>query len=85
MWIGILGFMHEMVKALNFWLNYLRKNKSQSGLQQKRKNNLQKSSFTYVTYCKLCTLSIIITENILDVCKPLQVMSFSSNSVNFRG
>ncbi|MFS7942180.1 hypothetical protein Hanom_Chr06g00485241 [Helianthus anomalus] len=37
----------------------------------------------YVTYCKLCPLSSIITENVLDVCKPLQVMSFSPNSVNF--
>ncbi|MFS7980037.1 hypothetical protein Hanom_Chr10g00934691 [Helianthus anomalus] len=37
----------------------------------------------YVTYCKLCTLSSIITENVLDVCKPLQVISFSPNSVNF--
>ncbi|MFS7940950.1 hypothetical protein Hanom_Chr05g00470401 [Helianthus anomalus] len=37
----------------------------------------------YVTYCKLCPLSSIITENVLDVCKPLQVMSFSPNSVTF--
>ncbi|MFS7908672.1 hypothetical protein Hanom_Chr01g00085891 [Helianthus anomalus] len=37
----------------------------------------------YVTYCKLCPLFSIITENILDVCKPLQVMSFSPNSVTF--
>ncbi|MFS7980038.1 hypothetical protein Hanom_Chr10g00934701 [Helianthus anomalus] len=37
----------------------------------------------YVTYCKLCPLSSIITENVLDVCKPLQVMFFSPNSVNF--
>ncbi|MFS7983005.1 hypothetical protein Hanom_Chr11g00969451 [Helianthus anomalus] len=37
----------------------------------------------YVTYCKLCPLSSIITENVLDVCKPLQVMSFSLNLVNF--
>ncbi|MFS8028999.1 hypothetical protein Hanom_Chr16g01517191 [Helianthus anomalus] len=37
----------------------------------------------YVTHCKLCPLSSIITENVLDVCKPLQVMSFSPNSVNF--
>ncbi|MFS8033920.1 hypothetical protein Hanom_Chr17g01575181 [Helianthus anomalus] len=37
----------------------------------------------YVTYCKICPLSLTITENVLDVCKPLQVMSFSPNSVNF--
>ncbi|MFS7946890.1 hypothetical protein Hanom_Chr06g00541691 [Helianthus anomalus] len=36
----------------------------------------------YITYCKLCPLSSIITKNVLDVCKPLQVMSFSPNSVN---
>ncbi|MFS7939686.1 hypothetical protein Hanom_Chr05g00454821 [Helianthus anomalus] len=48
-------------------------------------SKLQKSSFMYVTYCKVCPLSSIITENILDVCKPLQVMSFSPNSVNFYG
>ncbi|MFS7909597.1 hypothetical protein Hanom_Chr02g00096441 [Helianthus anomalus] len=46
-------------------------------------SKLQKSSFMYVTYCKLRPLSSIITENVLDVCKPLQVMSFSPNSVNF--
>ncbi|MFS7904912.1 hypothetical protein Hanom_Chr01g00041591 [Helianthus anomalus] len=44
-------------------------------------SKLQKSSFMYVTYCKLCPLSSIITENLLD--KPLQVMSFSPNSVIF--
>ncbi|MFS7889399.1 hypothetical protein Hanom_Chr00s000004g01606571 [Helianthus anomalus] len=37
----------------------------------------------YVIYCKLCHLSSIITENVLDVCKLLQVISFSPNSVNF--
>ncbi|MFS7950698.1 hypothetical protein Hanom_Chr07g00586241 [Helianthus anomalus] len=37
----------------------------------------------YVTYCKLCPLYSIITNNVLDVCKFLQVMSFSSGSVNF--
>ncbi|MFS7938049.1 hypothetical protein Hanom_Chr05g00434901 [Helianthus anomalus] len=37
----------------------------------------------FVTYCKLCTLSSIITKNVFDVCKPLEVMSFSPNSVNF--
>ncbi|MFS8005022.1 hypothetical protein Hanom_Chr13g01232591 [Helianthus anomalus] len=37
----------------------------------------------YVTYCKLYPLSSIITENVLDICKPLQVMSFSPNLVNF--
>ncbi|MFS7985841.1 hypothetical protein Hanom_Chr11g01003371 [Helianthus anomalus] len=47
------------------------------------KSKLQKSSFMYVTYCKLCPLSSIITGNVLDVCKPLQVMSFSPNLVNF--
>ncbi|MFS8005372.1 hypothetical protein Hanom_Chr13g01236521 [Helianthus anomalus] len=52
-------------------------------MSYKYKSKLQKSSFMYVTYCKLCHLSSIITENVLDVCKPLQVMSFSPNSVNF--
>ncbi|MFS7982822.1 hypothetical protein Hanom_Chr10g00967281 [Helianthus anomalus] len=46
-------------------------------------SKLQKPSFIYVTYCKLCHLSSIIIENVLDVCKPLQVKSFSHNSVNF--
>ncbi|MFS7974530.1 hypothetical protein Hanom_Chr09g00869861 [Helianthus anomalus] len=31
-------------------------------------SKLQKSCFTYVTYCKLCPLSSIITGNVLDVC-----------------
>ncbi|MFS7986462.1 hypothetical protein Hanom_Chr11g01010641 [Helianthus anomalus] len=48
-------------------------------------SKFQKSSFMYVTYCKLCPLSSIITENVFDVCKHLQVMSFSPNSVNFCG
>ncbi|MFS7938445.1 hypothetical protein Hanom_Chr05g00439781 [Helianthus anomalus] len=48
-------------------------------------SKLQNSFFMYVTYCKLCSLTLIITENILDVCKPLQVMSFSPNSVNLCG
>ncbi|MFS7933799.1 hypothetical protein Hanom_Chr04g00384061 [Helianthus anomalus] len=39
--------------------------------------------FMYVTYCKLCPLTSIITENVLDVCKPLQVMSFNPKSINF--
>ncbi|MFS7922587.1 hypothetical protein Hanom_Chr03g00250841 [Helianthus anomalus] len=47
--------------------------------------NYKKAYFMYVTYCKLCPLSSIIKENVLDVCKPLQVMSFSPNSVNFCG
>ncbi|MFS7945568.1 hypothetical protein Hanom_Chr06g00525811 [Helianthus anomalus] len=37
----------------------------------------------YVTYCKTCHLSSVTTENVLDVCKPLQVMSISPISVNF--
>ncbi|MFS7970036.1 hypothetical protein Hanom_Chr09g00816271 [Helianthus anomalus] len=48
-------------------------------------SKLQKSSFMYVTYCKLCPLSSIITKNVLHVCNPLQVMSFRPNSVNFCG
>ncbi|MFS7922601.1 hypothetical protein Hanom_Chr03g00250991 [Helianthus anomalus] len=39
--------------------------------------------FMYVTYCKLCHLYSIITKNYSIVCKPLQVMSFSANSINF--
>ncbi|MFS7998223.1 hypothetical protein Hanom_Chr12g01151201 [Helianthus anomalus] len=49
------------------------------------KSKLQKSSFMYVDYCKLCSLSSIITENVLDVCKPLHVTSFSTNTVSFLG
>ncbi|MFS7914968.1 hypothetical protein Hanom_Chr02g00159761 [Helianthus anomalus] len=37
----------------------------------------------YVTYCKLSPLSSIITENVPNVCKPLQVMSFTLSSVIF--
>ncbi|MFS7908756.1 hypothetical protein Hanom_Chr01g00086831 [Helianthus anomalus] len=39
--------------------------------KKKYQSKLQKSSFVYVTYCKLCPLSSLITENVLDVCKPL--------------
>ncbi|MFS7964225.1 hypothetical protein Hanom_Chr08g00747671 [Helianthus anomalus] len=49
------------------------------------KSKLEKSFFMYVNYCKLCSLSSIITENILNVCKTLQIMFFSPNSVNFCG
>ncbi|MFS8029928.1 hypothetical protein Hanom_Chr17g01528101 [Helianthus anomalus] len=38
-------------------------------IHYKKKSKLQKSSFMYVTYCKMCSLSSIITENVLDVCK----------------
>ncbi|MFS7909740.1 hypothetical protein Hanom_Chr02g00098121 [Helianthus anomalus] len=48
-------------------------------------SKLQKSSFMYVAYCKVCPLSSIITENVLDVCKPLHVTSFSPNTVSFHG
>ncbi|MFS7902283.1 hypothetical protein Hanom_Chr01g00009451 [Helianthus anomalus] len=47
------------------------------------KSKLQKSSFMYVIYYKVCPLSLISSENILNVCKPLHVMFFSPNSVNF--
>ncbi|MFS7998401.1 hypothetical protein Hanom_Chr12g01153411 [Helianthus anomalus] len=46
-------------------------------------NKLQKLSFMYVTYCKVYHLSSIITENVFDVYKTLQVMYFSPNSMNF--
>ncbi|MFS7902757.1 putative armadillo-like helical protein [Helianthus anomalus] len=37
----------------------------------------------YATYCKLCRLSLIITKIVLDVCKPLHIMSFSPNQLVF--
>ncbi|MFS7901096.1 hypothetical protein Hanom_Chr00s168386g01827791 [Helianthus anomalus] len=48
-------------------------------------SKLQKSSFMYVTNCKLCPLSSIITENVLDVCKPLHVMSLVLTQLIFCG
>ncbi|MFS7977200.1 hypothetical protein Hanom_Chr10g00901301 [Helianthus anomalus] len=48
-------------------------------------SKLQKLSFIFVTYCKLCHFSSIITENVLYFYKPLHIMSFSPNSVNFHG
>ncbi|MFS8027461.1 hypothetical protein Hanom_Chr16g01498991 [Helianthus anomalus] len=48
-------------------------------------SKLQKSSFMYVTYCKLCPLSSVITKNVLYVYKRLHIMSFNPNSVNFYG
>ncbi|MFS7980116.1 hypothetical protein Hanom_Chr10g00935551 [Helianthus anomalus] len=50
----------------------------------KQKSKLQNSSFMFVTYYKLCPLSLIFTRNILDVCKPLQVMSFTPNIVSLK-
>ncbi|MFS7902784.1 putative armadillo-like helical protein [Helianthus anomalus] len=37
----------------------------------------------YATYCKLCPLSLIITKIILDICKPLHIISFSPNQLVF--
>ncbi|MFS7968475.1 hypothetical protein Hanom_Chr09g00797891 [Helianthus anomalus] len=50
-----------------------------------KKSKLLKSSFMYVTYCKMYHFFSIITENVLDVCKPLQIISFNPNSVNYCG
>ncbi|MFS7972673.1 hypothetical protein Hanom_Chr09g00847551 [Helianthus anomalus] len=47
------------------------------------KSKLQNSSFMYVTYCKVCPLSSKNTKNVLDVCKPLHIMSFIPNFVIF--
>ncbi|MFS7972477.1 hypothetical protein Hanom_Chr09g00845261 [Helianthus anomalus] len=49
------------------------------------KSKLQKSSFMYAIYYKLCPLSLIFTRNVLDVCKLFHIMSFSPNSVSFYG
>ncbi|MFS7894385.1 hypothetical protein Hanom_Chr00s001638g01684661 [Helianthus anomalus] len=48
-------------------------------------SKLQKLYFMYVGYCKLFSLSLIIIENVLNVCKPFQVCSLALNSVNFCG
>ncbi|MFS7965486.1 hypothetical protein Hanom_Chr09g00762861 [Helianthus anomalus] len=48
-----------------------------------QKSKLQKSSFMYVSYCKVCHLSSKITKTVLDFCKTLKVMPFSHNSVIF--
>ncbi|MFS7910432.1 hypothetical protein Hanom_Chr02g00106291 [Helianthus anomalus] len=47
------------------------------------KSKLQKSSFMLTLDCKLCHLSSKSIKNVLNVCKPLQVMSFSLNSIIF--
>ncbi|MFS7930578.1 hypothetical protein Hanom_Chr04g00345921 [Helianthus anomalus] len=44
---------------------------------------LEKSFFMYTTYCNLCHLFSIYTRNVLNICKPLQIMSFNLNSVIF--
>ncbi|MFS8015184.1 hypothetical protein Hanom_Chr15g01353371 [Helianthus anomalus] len=46
-------------------------------------SKLQKPSFMFTPYCKLCPLSLKYTKNVLNVCKSLHVMSFSPNSVSF--
>ncbi|MFS8003761.1 hypothetical protein Hanom_Chr13g01217721 [Helianthus anomalus] len=53
--------------------------------QRKIKSKLQKSSFMYATYYKLCPLSLISTVTVLDVCNTLHAMSFNSSSVSFYG
>ncbi|MFS7925024.1 hypothetical protein Hanom_Chr03g00279531 [Helianthus anomalus] len=47
------------------------------------KSKLQESSFMLTPYYKLCPLSSKSTKNVLDVCKPLHVMSFYPNSISF--
>ncbi|MFS8016840.1 hypothetical protein Hanom_Chr15g01373271 [Helianthus anomalus] len=46
-------------------------------------SKLQKSSFMYTTYYKLCILSLISTKTVLDVCKLLHIMSFSLTHLVF--
>ncbi|MFS7933552.1 hypothetical protein Hanom_Chr04g00381171 [Helianthus anomalus] len=46
-------------------------------------SKLQKSSFILTSDCKLCPLSSKITKNVLDICKLLHVMSFSTNLISF--
>ncbi|MFS7888309.1 hypothetical protein Hanom_Chr00s000001g01593431 [Helianthus anomalus] len=53
-----------------------------SNLQKKKK---KKTSIMLIPDCKLYPLSSISKKNILDVCKPLHVMSLSPNSVSFHG
>ncbi|MFS8026326.1 hypothetical protein Hanom_Chr16g01485451 [Helianthus anomalus] len=48
-------------------------------------SKLQKSSFMLTPDCKLCLLSSRSTKHVLDVCKPLYVMSFSPNFISFYG
>ncbi|MFS7926032.1 hypothetical protein Hanom_Chr04g00292231 [Helianthus anomalus] len=48
-------------------------------------SKLQKSSFMLKLDCKLCHLSSKSTKNVLNICKRLHIMLFSSNSVNFNG
>ncbi|MFS7934735.1 hypothetical protein Hanom_Chr05g00395201 [Helianthus anomalus] len=47
------------------------------------KSKLQKIVLMYATYCKLCLLFLISIKTVLDVCKPLQIMSFNSNPISF--
>ncbi|MFS7947723.1 hypothetical protein Hanom_Chr06g00551581 [Helianthus anomalus] len=93
-YIGLLGWMcvccvqgEDPYRNFNWVVTYGQI--SPLGLPQ-RVNSLLYNLFSVrVNYknrlCKPCPLSSIITENILDVCKPLQVMSFSINLVNFCG
>ncbi|MFS7912937.1 hypothetical protein Hanom_Chr02g00135741 [Helianthus anomalus] len=67
--IGLASTLDQMIQPAQVCIIFLRVNYKNS----------------YVTYCKLYPLSSIITENVLDVCKLLQVMSFRPNSVNFCG
>ncbi|MFS7935905.1 hypothetical protein Hanom_Chr05g00409051 [Helianthus anomalus] len=48
-------------------------------------SKLLNSSFMLTSDCKLCHLSSKGTKNILDVCEPLHVMSFSPNPIIFHG
>ncbi|MFS7985889.1 hypothetical protein Hanom_Chr11g01003991 [Helianthus anomalus] len=48
-------------------------------------SKLQKSSFMLTLDCKVCPLSSKVTKNILHVCKPLHVTSFSTNTFSFHG
>ncbi|MFS8012951.1 hypothetical protein Hanom_Chr14g01327051 [Helianthus anomalus] len=53
------------------------------GLTYSYLSKLQKLSFMFTLYCKLCPLSSKYTRNILNVCKSLHVISLCPNSVSF--
>ncbi|MFS7940329.1 hypothetical protein Hanom_Chr05g00463141 [Helianthus anomalus] len=76
--INFVGGSASFLIVLIFWLMLLF-----CLLFQVLLSKLQSSSFMYVTYYKVCPLSLLFTENILNVCKTIQVMSFILNLVDF--
>ncbi|MFS7976971.1 hypothetical protein Hanom_Chr10g00898641 [Helianthus anomalus] len=76
---GCIDLVVRLILKTNLGYNSLK------NIRNNNKSKLQKSSFMLTLDSKVCHLSSKSTKNVLDVCKPLHVLSFSPNSLIFHG